>query len=340
MIDKGHIVDTLLDYTTEHLRQNSETHPDVQERIIRYSNVSPGCGHSLLYNPKEHVLKKSHCNCFSCSQCRPRLQRQLLNSIVSLAEKHHLTRQLIITVPGVEFRSKVSPDESFAYASKKFNDFRTLYKRRFGHNLEYIALMRSQDSGYCHYHILVGAYIPKKWLDQTMNSLKLGFPYIDYVDVHRLGAYLSKYWYKEHEWFIPKNKRHYSHSAGLTIDKFASPDPWYFMRFSSRSDVYSRSSLDRVAGWVERLSGYPPPFEYLVSVFNTLGENPRYQKPNYKLRGLLSPPSDVRFYSPMHRRQDTLDNDFIRVRPNPRARYTKQKKFRQGIFKDYKAKKK
>jgi hypothetical protein len=339
MIDKGHVTDTLLDYTKEHLRQDSDVHPDVKERIVRYSTVPPYCGHSLLYNPKKHVLNKSHCNCYSCPDCRPRLQRQLLKSIVSLAEVHHLTRHLIITVPGVEFRSKVSPDESFSYASMKFNDFRTLYKRKFGHNLQYIALSRSQETGYCHYHILVGSFIPKEWLDQTMSSLKLGFPFIDYVDVHRLGAYLSKYWYKDHEWYIPKNKRHYSHSAGLNIEDFVSPDPWYFMRFSTRSDLYSLSSMDRVAGWIERLSGYPPPFDYLVSVFNNLGENPRYHKPNYKLRGLLSPPSDVRYYSLVDRRQNTLDDNFIRVRPKPRPRYTKQKHFRQGIFRDYKTKK-
>jgi hypothetical protein len=339
MIDNSHIVDTSLDYTKEHLRQDSEVHPDVQMRIIRYSKVSPGCGHSLLYNPREHIIKKSNCNCYACTHCRPRLQKQLLKNILSLAVAHQLTRQLIITVPGAEFRSKVSPDESFTYASKKFNDFRTLYKRAFGHNLVYIALMRSQESGYCHYHILVGGYIPKSWLDQTMHSLKLGFPYIDYVDIQRLGAYLSKYWYKEYEWFIPKNKRHYSHSTGLTIGRFVSPDLWFFMNFSPRSDVYSRSALDRVSGWVEHLSGYPPPFEYLVSVFNNLGENPRYQKPNYKKRGLLSPPSDIRFYSPMSCRQNTLDDGFKRVRPKPRPRCTKQKRFRQGLFLDYKAKK-
>jgi hypothetical protein len=340
MIDNSHIVDTSLDYTKEHLRQESEVHPDVQRRIARYSKVPRGCGHSLLYNSTQHVLKKSHCNCFSCPQCRPRLQRQLLKEIVCLATEHHLTRQLIITVPGAEFRSKVSPDESFVYASKKFNDFRTLYKRQFGHNLEYIALMRSQESGYCHYHILIGGFISKKWLDQTMSSLKLGFPYIDYVNIHRLGAYLSKYWYKEHEWYIPKNKRHYSHSTGLHINKFVSPDSWYFIGFSPRSDMFSRSSLDRVSGWVEHLSGYPPPFEYLLSVFCNLGENPGYQKPNYKSQGLLSPLSDVRFYSPMYHRQNTLDDDFIRVQPQKRPRYTKQKRFRQGFFKDHRARKK
>jgi hypothetical protein len=112
------------------------------------------------------------------------------------------------------------------------------------------------------------------------------------------------------------------------------------MQFSTRSDLFSSSALDRVAGWIERLSGYPPPFDYLISVFNNLGENPRYHKPCPKPRGLLSPPSDVRFYSPVNRRQNTLDDNFIRVRPRPRPRFTKQKHFRQGIFTDYKAKKK
>jgi hypothetical protein len=113
MTENDHRYDTLLDYTKEHLRQNSYVHPDLKIRISRYSKVPPYCGHSLLYNPKKHVVKKSHCNCYSCPHCRPRLQRNLLKSIVTLAEGHHLTRHLIITVPGAEFRSKVSPDESF-----------------------------------------------------------------------------------------------------------------------------------------------------------------------------------------------------------------------------------
>jgi hypothetical protein len=339
MTNNEHIRSALLDYTKEHLRQESVVHPDVKARIARYSSASPYCGCSLLYNASKHLLKKTRCGCYSCSRCRPHLQKWLLNRITTLAEIHHLTRHLIITVPGEEFRLKVSPDESFSYAARKFNDFRTLYKREFGHNLEYIALPRSQKSGYIHYHILVGSYIPKDWLDNTMVSLKLGFPFIDYVDIHRLGAYLSKYWYKEHEWYIPKGKRHYSHSAGLNIDNFVSSDDWYYMGFSIHSNIYSPSSIDRVAGWIECLSGYPPPFDYLVSAFYDLSENPSYQKPHYKSRGLSSPLSDVRYYSPVDCRQNTLDDDFIRVRPKPQTRYTKQKHFRKGIFKDYKAKK-
>jgi len=45
-------------------------------------------------------------------------------------------------------------------------------------NISYICLYRSQEDGFCHLHILVSSYIAKDWLEKTMKSINLGYPFI------------------------------------------------------------------------------------------------------------------------------------------------------------------
>jgi hypothetical protein len=257
---------TLLDKTTEHLKQNKDLW---EKRKLRYSDVNSYCNENLLYNADRDFLKEAKCKCYNCERCRPKKKYNLLRNIVKVAEKKKLQRHLVITLPGYPFRSILcNADESFDYAMKKFNEFRVLYKRKFGKNLSYICLPRSQKDGFCHLHVLVGGYIPKTWLDDVLKRINMGFPFISYVDVHRLGNYLSKYWYKEHEWFIPKNKKHYTKSADIELEKFYPSPFWYFIgvprsRYASGSDV-----VDCVYRCLDYINPYHnPPFELMVSGF-------------------------------------------------------------------------
>ena len=217
---------TLLDKTIEHLKQNEILW---RNRIVRYSGSNDYCKEHFMYNSILDNLHEVGCKCYNCERCRRKKKYDLLNNIVNSAEKYNLTRHLVITLPGYPFRSLFcNVDESFDYAMKKFNEFRVLYKREFGKNLSYICLPRAQSDGFCHLHVLVGSFIPKDWLDKTLNSINLGFPFITYVDVHRLGNYLSKYWYKEHEWYIPENKKHYTRSADIEFESYLPDYGWYF----------------------------------------------------------------------------------------------------------------
>lgn len=242
-----------LDYSIEHLR-----HDD-------YEGVNSSCGLNAIFDIREHRVFPLACNCWRCSSCRPRKISKLLKEVVSLGVEGGLTRHLVITLKGVDFRNSVSADDSFAFSSRKFNDFRKIYKRKFGHNLSYIALPRSQKDGYCHLHILVGSYVPKFWLDKTLRSLNFGFSWITYVDIHRLKNYLSKYWYKEHEWFIPKNKRHYSCSRDVVFAVHVSDGNFVPILFGSCCDVDAR--LELVYKICDFFTKKPPPFDYLCSVF-------------------------------------------------------------------------
>jgi hypothetical protein len=258
---------SLLDKTTEHLKQNEILW---RKRKERYIGENDYCNENFLYNKDSDFLKKAKCKCYNCESCRPKKKYDLLRNIIDSAEKYNLKRHFIITLPGYPFRSNFcNVDESFDYAMKKFNEFRVLYKRRFGKNLSYICLQRSQEDGFCHLHILVGDFIPKEWLDDVLKRINLGFSFIRYVDVQRLGNYLSKYWYKEHEWFIPENKKHYTRSADIDLDFFRPYPFWYFIGvpnslYSSGSDILD--CVYRCMDWINPFHN-PPPFEFMLEIF-------------------------------------------------------------------------
>lgn len=219
---------TSLDYTTEHLNRNSI---EWENRKALYGEKKPYCKKHFLVNDKEKNISKARCNSVKCKECRPRQKKRLLDKIARAGSHNKLLRHMVITVLGNEFRDKVSPDNSFSYAQEKWNHLRLLYKRNFGRNLSFVSLPRSQRDGYCHLHVLVGSYIPKKWLDWSCKKVGLGYAYIRYTDVQRLKGYLSKYWYKEHEWYIPENKKQYTCSRDIVLsdyEGFVPSDKWEF----------------------------------------------------------------------------------------------------------------
>jgi len=251
----------------EHLKQNEDLW---KERKARYDGVNDYCSENYLYNSESDVLHEAKCKCYNCERCRPKKKYDLLKDIVKAAEKHGLRRHLVITLPGYPFRSLFcDADESFDYAMKKFNEFRVLYKRCFGKNLSYICLPRSQRDGFCHLHILVGGFISKGWLDDVLNRINLGFPFITYVDVHRLGNYLSKYWYKEHEWFVPENKKHYTRSANIELEVFVPSALWYYIGMPHAPYVVGSDRVDCVYRCIDYINPYhnPPPFEFMLGEF-------------------------------------------------------------------------
>lgn len=338
---------TLLDKCIEHLKQNEDLW---KERKNRYDGVNDYCNENYFYNPESERFHEANCKCYNCERCRSKKKYELLSNIVSVAEKYDLRRHLVITLPGYPFRSLLcNVDDSFDYAMKKFNEFRVLYKRVFGHNLSYICLPRSQSDGFCHLHILIGNFIPKGWLDDVLKRINLGFPFITYVDIHRLGNYLSKYWYKEHEWFIPKDKKHYTHSANIKFEKNVSSGGWYYVLIPNGPYVMGCDKVDYIYNVMKFLNPFhnPPPIDILLNGFyedlhkefgnNYVGFLRRHgvrsssgivnnnKKPYFvKIRQTKLFYEGVSFHVDIKK--------FIPVK------YTRQKKFRTGIFYDKKAK--
>lgn len=328
---------TLLDNVTEHLKQNEKMWND---RIKDYSGVKDYCNENFLYNKDSDLLKIASCKCFSCERCRPKKKYDLLKSIVKSAEAKKLTRHLIITLPGYPFRSLFcNVDESFDYAMKKFNEFRVLYRRNFGKNLSYICLPRAQEDGFCHLHILVGSYISKDWLDDVLNKINLGFPYITFVDVHRLSNYLSKYWYKEHEWFIPKNKKHYTTSADIDIECFLPSFGWYFISVPKKMFSVGCDVVDCVYRCLDFINPFhrPPPFDMMLGYFYE--DVHREYGDNYvgflRKRGVKSPYGHINDVKPLfvkHRQMRIWYSGrsyFAHIRGFKPVKYVRQKRFRR-----------
>ena len=331
---------TLLDNSIEHLTQNydykgkSRNVKLFDERKKRYIGKNSHCGKDFLYHSEKHKLTSSSCNCWSCERCRPRKMKNLLDVIVERANEKNLTRHLVITSAGEDFRKRFTPDESFDSFAKQFNQLRKYYRREFGHNLSYIALPRSQEDGFCHYHCLIGSYIPKDWLDGVLKKLGLGWCFITYVDVNRLANYLSKYWYKEHEWFIPKDKKHYTHSADIDLTLFVPDDNWYFIGVPNvRSPVVVANCVYECTNF---LSGRPPPFDFLVRCF--------YDNLDFKLSDSDDYVSFLKRHGypnlEMHSRPGYLGVFQCRLQgqafrwllKKPRSGFVKQKKFRKGFY--------
>jgi hypothetical protein len=78
-------------------------------------------------------------------------------------------------------------------------------------------------------------FIPKSWLSDSTEALGLGSTNVKYVDIHRVSAYLGKYFSgKAHEWFLPKGVHHYTTSRTIYINDFIPDSDWIYIRMSLR----------------------------------------------------------------------------------------------------------
>lgn len=236
------------------------------KRQEKYQNSSRYCGSGFYFNIESHKLVRSSCKMFSCSNCRDKKVRNILDKTTKYAMTFDLTRFLTFTLGGVNRRSYVSPVESFSYMMAKFVEFRILYKREFGENLDYICFPRSHKDGYCHLHILVNKYIPKSWLNDVMARIQLGNCNIKYVDAHRVGGYLHAYLNKKiHEWYLPKGKRHYTTAGSVELERFEPVDFWVYIDVGVGGTKYAEVNCVHVN--IDWWTKYPPPFEFLLSEF-------------------------------------------------------------------------
>jgi len=258
----------------------------MQKRTNYYQSKNHSCGKIMhIYDKKTNNIYNANCKQFSCGYCRQIEIGKLLRKVVRTAKHNNLTRHVVITIGGDNIRKYINPDQSFNYVSKMFNLFRVKYKLKFGHNLPYISFRRSHEDGYCHIHALVGDFIDKNKLQDLALECNLGYTRIDFVSVNRIGRYLSKYWYKDHEWYIPKGKKHitksrdfnwielkhndklvdFEPSGCLEYDRYQSDSKRYHI-IMKISNIKNKSYLDYIYEYVYFLSGgYPPSFSFMLA---------------------------------------------------------------------------
>src|SRR5262249_40846173 len=134
-----------------------------------------------------------NCKCWPCSYCGPRKAKRYKRAIAAIAEKLRLCRFVTLTLDPKKIHG-----DPVRYLNRVWAKLRTYLKRKFGATPAYIRILEFQQSGNPHPHILIDRFIIQSWLQQAWQSVGGGlFVNIEWVDVHRVSRYVSKYLTKE-----------------------------------------------------------------------------------------------------------------------------------------------
>lgn len=137
-----------------------------------------------------------------------------------------------------------------------------------GKQFSYICLFRAQKNGYCHLHVMTNLFIPKQRLkDISKKYFNTGF--ISIKSNKDITRYLTNDFLKDHEYYIPHGRRHYSTSRDINLNIYEdivedTSNPETSMHIQLHPGV---SVIDQVYDQVEHEYGYPPPFDFLLSQF-------------------------------------------------------------------------
>lgn len=204
-----------------------------------YFGVNSYCGDGIFRNKRTGVKYRMRCKSFRCSLCRPLEVKKVIKRAGSFCRDAGWRRMVTVTLAGNKpghrrnVRKELSADESFVYGNDAWKKVVRMLRRgqkdrRTGRwinrpiPLEYIDFPRTGKDGYWHSHILVSHFIPKEYLFRLCKSCGLGDVTIESFDRHRAMRYIAgEIGYigrrsREHEWFLPKGKRHYSVTHGVS----------------------------------------------------------------------------------------------------------------------------
>jgi hypothetical protein len=157
-----------------------------------------GCGNFSVVGPVKGKLgvfgnKALFCKSYRCDRCRPPKLKDVQARIAMAAEKHKLNRMVTLTLDPKKL-SKQDRKHTDRYIRKCWRKMRVLLARQYGKSLAFVGVLEFQKNGNAHLHILVGQYIPQKWLSIAWQSIGGGRRVdIRFVDVHRVSAYLTVY---------------------------------------------------------------------------------------------------------------------------------------------------
>ncbi len=174
------------------------------------------------------------CKSYACGWCGPKKIRQVRKRIVQRALQHGLQRFLTLTLDPKKMKPGLHTKEKIAYLYAAWRKMRVYLRRTLGKSLVFIAVVELQGNGNPHLHLLVGSYIPKRWICASWQALGGGWSTrIEYADVHRVAAYLSKYLTDDSLLDLPPGTRRFSTSRGLALfERKKSNGTWILVRLS------------------------------------------------------------------------------------------------------------
>jgi len=202
-----------------------------------------GCAHGTFFGPVNHngeirqAFARADCKRIRCPRCGPRRAAKYRHRVVELAIEHKLTRFLTLTLDPAKLDFVGDDDEasqSLDYIKKCWAKFRVYLGRNFeGRKLQFICVAEfHKNNGRAHLHILVNQWIDKTWVSETWQAVGGGWrTRIEFADVHRVAAYVSKYLTKDALCSIPRGKKRLSASNGLRITPPPKNLGWQKSRF-------------------------------------------------------------------------------------------------------------
>lgn len=154
------------------------------------------CGKYSVAGPTKQKLgrigyKRLRCRSLRCPRCRESKARDARKRIAEIASERQLTRFVTLTLDPSRI-PQGTPSE--VYLHDCWRKMRVYLARRSGESVDFIAILEFHRSGIAHLHLLVGIFIPQRWLSEAWQAVGGGkLVYIRYVDVHRVAAYLTRY---------------------------------------------------------------------------------------------------------------------------------------------------
>jgi hypothetical protein len=155
------------------------------------------------------------CKRWNCQYCGPKRAKRTKAAIRAMAEAHGLSRFLTLTLDPKKLEAVGDP---VAYIRSTFNKFRVYLQRRYGKGVKYICVLEFHKSGLPHLHILLGRFIPQKWISKTWDRIGGGNrAFIKQVNIGNIAHYLSKYLTKEMLLSAPPRARRITSSRNITL---------------------------------------------------------------------------------------------------------------------------
>lgn len=152
----------------------------------KYSVIGPVKGNSGRIG-----YKRLRCKSLRCGRCRFPKLHETRNRIAQIASERRLTKFVSLTLDPERIPSGM---RSEVYLRDCWRKMRVYLSRRFGKSIDFIAVLEFQQSGVAHLHLLVGVFIPQRWLSEAWQSVGGGeIVDIRFVDIHRVAGYLTRY---------------------------------------------------------------------------------------------------------------------------------------------------
>ncbi len=236
-----------------------------------------GCGNFSVVGPvkgKPGVFgnKALFCKSYRCRRCRTPKLRDVRARISNAASQHKLNKMVTLTLDPKRL-SHEDRRRTDRYIRECWRKMRVLLARQFGKSLAFVGVLEFQKNGNAHLHVLVGEYIPQKWLSVAWQSIGGGrIVDIRFVDVHRVSAYLSVYLAgdkvsKTLE-LLPKRARIFTTSRSIVLYGKKEKNGWWMRRVdlgalydatANHSNVRFEAVEDLKAFGLELLSYFESP---------------------------------------------------------------------------------